>query len=191
VALAISTFGEGSNEGIARVNEINGVLAQERPDVLFDVASAVGESQEEELESARPLHRLRGFALYCEREGRAPTVDEASSGYPLLEQLYDGKIGTEWYPHLVDHSDEDGYYVPADFAKPVNAFYDGEVVSIGSAQRLLAELNSIARYMATAVEADVDVFASEFQAFKVLLTAAKNAVENSLIVRFRTPSDFD
>jgi hypothetical protein len=191
VALAISTFGEGSSEGIARVNEINGVLAQERPDVLFDVAANVGENTSEELESARPLHRLRGFSLYCEREGRAPTVEEAEAGYPLLEQLYDGKIGTEWYPHFVDHSDSDGYYVPADFPKPVNSFVDGEVMSIGSAHRLLAEMNSIERFMTAAVASHAEAFTLENRAWSVLRAAAKHAVEKSLVVRFRTTGEFD
>lgn len=186
MALSISTFGEGWNEGIARVNEINGVLAMERPDVLFDVAATVGESKVEQFESARPLHRLRGFALYCEREGRAPTVDEATASYPLLEQLYDGKIGTDWYPHLIDHSDEDGYYVPADFPKPVNAFYDGEVVSIASAHRLLAELNSIQRFLTPAVADSADAFALEHRAFNALRDLAKEAVERNLVVGFRT-----
>jgi hypothetical protein len=187
VTLAISVFGEDTDDGIARVGEITSVIAVERPDVWFDVGRIGSGPQAEEFESARPVHRLRGFALYCEREGRAPTVDEAAAGYPLLEQLYDGKIATEWYPHLVDHADDDGYYIPADFPKPVNSFLDGEVMSIGSAHRLLAEMNSIERFMS-----EDEAFALERRIWSVLRTMAKNAVDGNLVIRFRLSNpDFD
>lgn len=191
MSLAISVFGEETDEGIARVGEITSVIAVERPDVWFDVGrvSSSDSGTKEEFESARPVHRLRGFALYCEHEGRAPTAEEAAAGYPLLESLYDGKIRTEWYPHLVDHADDDGYYIPADFSQPVNAFIDGEVMSIGSAHRLLAELKSIERFMNGG---DEETFALERLAWTVLRDMAQKAVEKNLVIRFRlTNPDFE
>jgi hypothetical protein len=186
VALAISVFGEGTDEGVARLGEINAVLASERPNVLFDV-SLTRDTEVEEFESARPVHRLRGFALYCEHEGRAPTAAEADAGYPLLEQLYDGKLATEWFSHLVDHADDDGYYIPADFAKPVNSFIDGEVMSIGSAQRLLAEMKSIEKFMV-----EDEAFAMERRCWSVLRNFAQKSLEANLVIRFKlTNPDFD
>lgn len=189
MSLAISVFGEETDEGIARVGEITSVIAVERPDVWFDVGrvSASDNGTKEEFESARPVHRLRGFALYCEHEGRAPTAEEAAAGYPLLESLYDGKIRTQWYPHLVDHADDDGYYIPADFSEPVNAFVDGEVMSIGSAHRLLAELKSIERFMN-----DDEAFALERSCWGALKKLAEASVAKNLVIRFRmTNPDFE
>jgi hypothetical protein len=206
MAFAISLFGEETDAGIAEVGQIEVVLSSEQPNVLFEVGHNSKGLKAEEMETARPLHRLRGFALHCEKHGSAPTPAEVGDGYRVLEELYDGKIATQWYPHLVDHSDSDGYYIPADFTQPINAYMDGEVISIGSSHRLLAELNSIRRFLfgedtsALGDEqqellwaiAENDSFALEKNMWCRLRWLARNSVESNLVIRFQTSNpDFD
>ena len=89
------------------------------------------------------LHYLRRcYALL--REGKPITV-AADADDDLVEEL-----SIDSSSHLLCHSDAEGYYVPVDFDEPL--FSDEE--SIGSSQRLLAELREVGPHIGVKLEAD-------------------------------------
>ncbi len=89
------------------------------------------------------LHYLRRcYALL--REGKPITVAEDADD-DLVEEL-----SIDSSSHLLCHSDAEGYYVPVDFDEPL--FDDEE--SIGSSQRLLAELREVGPHIGVKLEAD-------------------------------------
>jgi len=89
------------------------------------------------------LHYLRRcYALL--REGKPITVAEDADD-DLVEEL-----SIDSSSHLLCHSDAEGYYVPVDFDEPL--FSDEE--SIGSSQRLLAELREVGPHIGVKLEAD-------------------------------------
>jgi len=89
------------------------------------------------------LHYLRRcYALL--REGNPITVAEDADD-DLVEEL-----SIDSSSHLLCHSDAEGYYVPVDFDEPL--FSDEE--SIGSSQRLLAELREVGPHIGVKLEAD-------------------------------------
>lgn len=106
-----------------------------------------------------------------EREQIAPGVWEyrgpassASTGGWL--GLFSKKQKSKFFPlHLVMHSDADGYYVPLDFARPIEVGYMGvngkpTTTTIGSSIRLLAELDVVAAHLRLpeGLDPDGDVF---------------------------------
>ena len=101
------------------------------------------------------LQALRAFAAYQDHPfprdpgtGRAlPFEVNASSpeDHPSLLCLYNLDAPTR-YPHLIDHSDNSGFYVPCDFTSPLRCleFLDVEVEGEGTTAEEVQEIeNSI------------------------------------------------
>lgn len=89
------------------------------------------------------LHILRRFA--AKQDGWDGDRYKAAHGYKSYESmdgLYDDDyyLGRSKFPHLIDHSDCEGYYLPIDFEKP---FFHKELSSVGSSVRLKAELETL------------------------------------------------
>ena len=94
------------------------------------------------------LHYLRRcYALL--REGKPITVAEDDDALKVDDDLVE-ELSIDSSSHLLCHSDAEGYYVPVDFAEPL--FSDEE--SIGSSQRLLAELREVGPHIGVKLEAD-------------------------------------
>ena len=67
-----------------------------------------------------------------------------------LIEVYARVRPTGAFPHLIEHSDVDGWYVPVDFERPawVAGVGDTEPLwSVGSSQRLLAELDALNEHL--------------------------------------------
>ncbi len=84
------------------------------------------------------LHRLR--RAYAQSRGMTP-----ADGCEWEQS----QAAADLHSHLVSHSDADGYYIPDDLNGPshwlpgaATKFHAGHFVSVGSSQRLLAELQS-------------------------------------------------
>lgn len=88
------------------------------------------------------LQKLRGFAAHLELTGSKPSVKDAEV-YSKLREIYDEKAETKRFSHLINHSDAEGYYLPIDFAEPVELMVEETQYSCGSCQQLLKELNEI------------------------------------------------
>lgn len=104
------------------------------------------------------IHHLRRYAAHIDVVGKPPEysceLEEASNDEFLLD-IYDEKTKTN-FPHLINHSDCDGYYIPCDFPEPIwiePEEYESlekhidEPISVGSSLRLMDELNKINTYL--------------------------------------------
>lgn len=97
-----------------------------------------GEGLTEEVGSVDDLHELRLFAAALQQK----TPDD----------YYEGKVAPGFpFNHLINHSDDDGYYLPVDFPQ---AFFMDET-SIGSAVVLLQELDALEAPLAAAFPAEM------------------------------------
>lgn len=104
------------------------------------------------------LHYLRRYATYLDINNAPP--EPCKECEPTQDQLlldiYDGKKSTS-FPHLIDHSDCNGYYIPCDFETPlwVDPLDYGveqdedlvEFLSVGSSTKLLQELLEINKHL--------------------------------------------
>ncbi len=128
-----------------------------------------GEEDPELIERVGPyasLHCLRRYACHLEANGRPPELPatpddpddpEVADVMARIADFYgDWDAGAEPPPtapppsrfiHLLWHSDADGYYVPADFPHPCFVTWQEQDVSIGSAPRLLAELDVLNEWL--------------------------------------------
>lgn len=122
------------------------------------------------------LHHLRRIAVYLEpkrsffglKEGKLPKpLAEGQSAVddPVLTARYaDGApSGGGHFPHLIDHSDAEGFYVPQDFPTPL---ISEDILGgyVGSVQQLHAECLTLAR--AIGVPLDLDPESDEFNEAK-------------------------
>lgn len=114
------------------------------------------------------LHYLRRYACYLSIHGKVPppVVDndtdclEVDQTVEALHAFYAGwnpKVDPQpidsapcRFPHLIWHSDCDGYYVPMDFLHPVFIPHNDGLCSIASSIKLLAELDDINRFLGVA-----------------------------------------
>jgi len=102
------------------------------------------------------IHHLRRYALHIEVNGKPPLdCSEDPCKDELLLKIYDDELKTS-FPHLIDHSDCDGYYIPVEFPKPIwikpseidiEEEVDNPLISIGSTINLLKELETINKYL--------------------------------------------
>lgn len=104
------------------------------------------------------LHYLRRYAAHLDQNGKPPGKDceKDPSKDPLLLKIYDEEVSTK-FPHLIDHSDCSGYYIPCDFPKPLwlEPFESDnsddeefvEYISVGSSTKLLEELLEINKHL--------------------------------------------
>lgn len=102
------------------------------------------------------LQALRAFAAYQDHpfprdpvSGRSlPFVISESSPeeHPSLLCVYNLEAPTG-YPHLIDHSDNSGFYLPCDFSRPLRCveFLDGERESAGSSPEEIKEIEDSIR----------------------------------------------
>ena len=67
----------------------------------------------------RALQALRAFAAAQEYPPDRPfALDGSPETHPSLEKIYHQNAPTR-YPHLIDHSDNQGFYLPVDFDAPL------------------------------------------------------------------------
>jgi len=94
------------------------------------------------------LHYLRRcYALQCADKPVTAAADKEA--LQADDDLVD-EVTSETSSHLLSHSDAEGYYVPVDFVDPLDV--DDE--TIGSSQRLLAELRDVGPHIGVKLEAD-------------------------------------
>jgi hypothetical protein len=87
------------------------------------------------------LHALRSLAAWHEYPQQTEfALPENPSGHPSLMQIYRGERTS--YPHLMRHSDNRGFWFPADYPEPVGCNEAGWWL-IGSSQGLSRELDRI------------------------------------------------
>jgi hypothetical protein len=92
------------------------------------------------------LHYLRRFyAHVVTNPGQVPEPVAAGElgDDPVLEELMEEAFDTQAAPHLLFHSDTNGYYVPVDF-RPVLMDPQLPGNALGSSYRLLEELRRVA-----------------------------------------------
>lgn len=104
------------------------------------------------------IHHLRRYAAHIDINGKPPENScelEDASDDKLLLKIYDEEVKTK-FPHLIDHSDCDGYYIPCDFPKPLwikpseigmDENDDDILISVGSSICLLKELLEINKFL--------------------------------------------
>ena len=97
---------------------------------------------------SRHLHALRSFAAHLEYppkilfflQERFRVLDDPRD-HKGLRKIYDGQPTT--FEHLMRHSDDRGFYFPADFASPATSS-ESKWWMIGSSGRLCEELQRLA-----------------------------------------------
>lgn len=146
---------EGDAAAIVLVNYLTRNLSDEakkidlgEPDELLGYGQRVG--------SYGALHVLRGLAIAVDRLGHGADVLTEEDFEEAIEEFYEsGKTETA-FPHLLHHSDAEGYYVPFPMSEPMTVTAavkdeDGAdeetVVSIGSSPALLDELERLAPHL--------------------------------------------
>lgn len=84
------------------------------------------------------IHQFRAIAASVEVEGNANNINRE-----YLQDMYEGKIQTKKFIHLINFSDCEGIYIPVDFDKTISikGYY------IGSAVKLLDELNYLKPFL--------------------------------------------
>jgi hypothetical protein len=163
MGLEASLFGDEVDEFDSESPELVAEERTEREGVLARVARIypqvagleLGQADEvglgERIGSYGALHHLRAYAAYLERHGRPPaTPDLCGEECRELIEVYARVRPTQAFPHLIEHSDVDGWYVPVDFERPawVAGVGDTEPLwSVGSSQRLLAELDALNEHL--------------------------------------------
>lgn len=139
-------YGEDDPEELAIMQIQDRELAERIDSVLNDLyfletayaQPREGEGLSEEIGTVDDLHELRRIA--------AAVHDKTPDDY------HEGQVPAGFqFNHLINHSDEDGYYLPVDFPQ---AFFLDEV-SIGSAVALLKELDALEVMLAAQYPADV------------------------------------
>ncbi|MEO8670571.1 MAG: hypothetical protein ABI411_04590 [Tahibacter sp.] len=95
------------------------------------------------------LHVLRGLAVACEATpGNVSQLSEADFD-KLIAEYYENARGDSTFPHLIEHPDDEGYYAPIPFDRPISigGTITGQSepisVTVGSSPGLLAELDRL------------------------------------------------
>jgi hypothetical protein len=193
MGLAVSLVDNKHSDSLTTMKRIKDAIGQNVPGAGFELGSNDNKVGYESIGSYQTLHLLRGFALYVEVEGRPPTDTERQADYPLRQRHSAGEFETEKFPHLIEHSDADGFYVPIPLKRPINT-KDG--LSVGSTQGLLEELNSLRDPLWQGRDAgfkgpevlweidDRDSFSSEKRAWCQLRWLCRNAIKFNLLISF-------
>jgi hypothetical protein len=124
------------------------------------------------------LHHLRRLAAYIDAGRPLPEpIDDRASSDLVLKARHEGvnpspsvwarifgknKPPRSIFPHLIDHSDAEGYYLPIDFPEPLVPTGKLEVPGgfVGSSVRLLDECQRLAALLELPPDADPE--SSEF-----------------------------
>jgi hypothetical protein len=150
---------EAQKEGDAAAIVLVNYLVNNLPDGVKEID--LGEPEEllgfgQRVGSYSALHVLRGLAVAVDRLGHGADVLTEEDFAEAIGEFYElGKIETG-FPHLLHHSDTEGYYVPFTLPGPMTVtgavkHQDGEheevAVSVGSSPALLAELDRLAPHL--------------------------------------------
>jgi hypothetical protein len=106
------------------------------------------------------LHFLRRIAAHLWHSNHLPApADQDASNDPILEKCYQylqAQGSGTGFDHLLYHSDCEGYYVPIDFARVVEAEdrFNIPGTLIGSSQRLLSECARLAGILELPLDLD-------------------------------------
>ena len=142
------------------------------------------------------LHVLRAFARHVDLYGAPPQQPPEYGSRPDdLARVYEGSATTS-FPHLIEFSDSEGWYVPLDFERPVTVVLEDGTWHVGSCVRLLAELDRLEPHLSHApdlalVREDTvrnalahEPFAHVVWPWAVLRWLAREAVARNAILRF-------
>ena len=117
-------------------------------------------------------HLRRVYTLARLGEPVTPSAATSAEQYDR-DQVKVADEMTMFASHLLCHADNEGYYIPVDFADPLFLPEEAEVAGagmVGSSQRLLAELTEIAAPIG--IELDADGVLSRAEAASLEATAA-------------------
>jgi hypothetical protein len=96
------------------------------------------------------LHVLRGLAITLENQGLAAVARMTEDQFgEAAESFYTSGSSATRYPHLVNHQDDRGYYVPFELPEPlaITGTLVGRsepvLVTVGSSKALLRELDEL------------------------------------------------
>lgn len=138
-----------------------------KPDDIKDV-----ESLDIRVGAYNEIHHLKRYAAYIQEFYKAPEEPfkaRLAVNDPILEKVIEQE--RQLFPHLMDHSDSDGFYIPVDFPTPLWVSPDEigktdgddfiDMISIGSSLRLKEELLEINKFL----ELDVDRVVNDFDVY--------------------------
>ncbi|MEW5818718.1 MAG: hypothetical protein AB1782_00880 [Cyanobacteriota bacterium] len=145
---------------------------EKMPDVTGDV------QLEERIGSYTNIHYLRRYAAHIDKNNTPPEPLKPSDDPtqdPLLLAIYDGESKTR-FPHLIDHSDCNGFYIPCNFPEPLWIGPEEEIdeedeelvefISVGSSTNLHEELIKLNEYLnvdTDKIDSDLSDFFSAIQ----------------------------
>lgn len=159
IMLGAEGLKEARKEGDAAAIVLVNYLVNNLPDDVKKID--LGEPEEllgfgQRVGSYSALHVLRGLAVAVDRVGQGADVLTEEDFTEAIEEFYESGKTETGFPHLLHHSDAEGYYVPYTLPEPMTVtatvkHNDGEheeaVVSIGSSPALLAELERLAPHL--------------------------------------------
>lgn len=145
---------------------------------------------------------FRSYAAHIVVHGSPPRpTNDRPIISPELNQMYNGEITFGQFPHLIDHSDADGFYFPIDFKAPILLEApNGEQtwqVGVGSSQALLRELNELNKHLKMTVDygeaggyeellslIDNDEYEAEKYVWAMMRWLARESVDRNLLFEF-------
>ncbi len=219
-----SQFFTGSYQPV--IEKVFAALKSDHPDLPAPaIGTTAGEDLSGRVGSYGAIHYLRHYAAHLAINGCPPENPFQDGKHPLLEDVYRGRYKIDKFRHLIEHSDCDGFYVPIDFPDPVSLdvrsseFAEEEeaqkrswfsrifliffpqlnrsaLTTIGSSQRLLAELDEL--NLSLKMKGDLgqlgqdqcrqmiedDPWHNEKWVWATLHWLARESVERSLILEF-------
>ena len=146
-------------------------------------ALLLGSEKDVELENttnADDLWRIRGYAAELEFGDPPPEPYPTPIHYPMLAQIEASLVETQKFRHLIHVSGVLGLYVPVEFATP---FVMSNMILVGSSQRLLAELETVAQRLGHQLVTD-DPWVGEKSALRALIWGARSSVTHQLVLSF-------
>jgi hypothetical protein len=175
--------------------------------IRLPIGQLYGQAYFERIGRYSDLQRLRSYAAHIALFNKPPeSIDEPIS--EELRMMYDGSKPFS-HPHLMNHSDCEGYYVPTSFAGPVQIplllAIDSESsqsdqvwhADVGSSAILLRELESINEFLKLPDAArqkrqskplldpiEGDIWAGIKWAWSVLYWLAQESVERNVLIMF-------
>lgn len=177
-------------------------LAAPNPQDITDI-----DTLDIQLGSYTEIHHLKRYAAYIQ-EYSAPPPEPFKARYAINDPVLENVIEQEkaLFPHLIDHSDSDGFYIPVDFPDPLwipsedigrkedSDFMD--MISIGSSFQLKEELLKINEFLqvdSSEVINNFDIYFETIQkdrwytekwCWSVLYYMAHNSIEHKLSIIF-------
>jgi hypothetical protein len=176
--------------------------------IRLPIGQLYGQAYFERIGRYSDLQRLRSYAAHIAVFKKSPESLDAEPISEELRTMYDGSRPFS-HPHLMNHSDCEGYYVPTPFSEPVqipllvaidsDSHHSEEVwhADVGSSAILLRELESMSEFLhlpnaarhrrrsKPLLEAlEGDLWAGIKWAWTVLYWLAQESVERNVLVMF-------